>query len=158
MDQEIAKFILLAAKLEFFLVNHDHSFAHMDGATRAVRGINWDQIGQSLEEKHPFASFDFAGHGFQIFIETPPQYLTIREGGGLKWDSDEVRVSSWQTLLGRSYAQLRNNIAHGNKAQLPAPFTHDRTREFLEAGHQLINFVARAHSSNDAWSSPIHFR
>lgn len=158
MDEEIASFMLLAAKFEFFMVNLDQTFAHLDGQTRVVRGVNWDRIGQSLEAMHPFTEFDFAGSGFHLFKETTPQFLVAREGGGLAWDSNEVEISSWQTLLGRSYAQLRNNIAHGNKSQLPAPFTHDRTEQFLEAGRCLIHFVAGAHSSNDSWSYEIQFQ
>nr|WP_321444935.1 hypothetical protein [uncultured Cohaesibacter sp.] len=157
MDEEIAKFILLAAKLEFFLVNLNQGFAHVDGKTRVVRGVNWDQVGQSLEAKHPFKEYDFEGSGFHLFKETTPQLLVAQDGGGLKWDSDEIEVSSWKVLLGRSYAQLRNNVAHGNKAQLPAPFTQDRTREFLQAGHQLILFIASAHSSDETWSYTVQF-
>lgn len=158
IDEEIANFMLLAAKLEFFLVNLDQTFSHLDGKTQVVRGVNWEQIGQSLEIKYPFAGFDFAGSGFQLFKETVPQLLVAKEGGGLKWDSDEIDVSSWQILLGRSYAQLRNNVAHGNKAQLPAPFTYGRTKEFLEAGRHLINFIAKAHSPNDNWCYAVQFQ
>lgn len=157
MDEEISKFLLLAAKLEFFLINLSQDFAHVHGETRVVNGINWDRIGQSLESKYPFEAFDFAGSGFQLFKETSPQLLVAKDGGGLKWDSDEFEVSSWQILLGRSYAQLRNNVAHGNKAQLPAPFTHDRTRDFLEAGCQLIHFIAGAHSPDETWSYAVQF-
>ena len=157
MDEEIAQFMLLAAKLEFFLVNLDQAFARVDKKTQVVMGVNWDRIGKSLEVNHPFAEFDFRGSGFQIFKETTPQLLVSKKGGGLKWDSFEVDVSSWQILLGRSYAQLRNNVAHGNKAQLPAPFTHERTREFIEAGCLLIHFIARAHSSDDTWSYSVQF-
>ncbi|NOC91923.1 hypothetical protein GS614_08335 [Ruegeria sp. HKCCD6604] len=158
VDEEIAEFMLLASKFEFFLVNLDQTFAHVDGETRAVIGINWDRVGTSLEDKFPFADFNFANSGFRIFKEEAPQYLTAKEDGGLKWDSDQVNVSDWQVLLGRSYARLRNNVAHGNKAQLPAPFTHERTKEFLEAGHCLIHFVARAHAADDSWSYAIQFQ
>jgi hypothetical protein len=158
VDKEIASFMLLAAKLEFFLLNLDQSFAHVDGQTRAVSGVNWERIGQSLEIKHPFADFEFASSGFQVFKDTVPQVLVAKEGGGLKWDSDDVDVSSWPILLRRSYAQLRNNVAHGNKAQLPAPFTHDRTGEFLQAGTRLIHFIADAHSSNATWSYEVQFQ
>ena len=157
MDEEISKFMLLASKLEFFLVNLNQDFAHLDGQTRAIRGVNWDRIGQSLEGKHPFNDFDFEGSGFRAFKETTPQLLVAKDGGGLKWDSDEIEVLSWQVLLGRSYARLRNNVAHGNKAQLPAPFTHDRTKEFLAAGYKLIHFVAGAHSSDETWSYEVQF-
>lgn len=157
LDEEIANFMLLAAKFEFFLVNLDQNFAHVQGSMGVVVGINWERVGQSLQARHPFASFDFAGSGFQIFKETAPQYLVVKEGGGLKWDSDLIEVSSWQILLARSYAQLRNNVAHGNKAQLPAAFTHDRTSEFLKAGHRLIHFAAGAFSSDETWSFAVQF-
>ncbi|WP_245729416.1 hypothetical protein [Salinihabitans flavidus] len=157
MDEEISRFMLLAAKLEFFLVNLTHDFAHVDGKTRVVSGVNWDRIGRSLECRHPFKEFDFAEAGFQVFKETAPQFLVAKEGGGLKWDSNEIEISSWQVLLGRSYAQLRNNVAHGNKAQLSAPFTHERTRAFLEAGHHLIHFIAGEYSSDETWSYAIQF-
>lgn len=158
LDDEIANFMLLASKFEFFLVNLNQAFAHIDGRTRAVTGVNWDRVGQSLEAINPFNEFDFESSAFQIFKETAPQFLVAAESGGMKWDSDEVEVSSWQILLGRGYAQLRNNVAHGNKAQLPAAFTFDRTEEFLKAGHNLIHFVARAHSSDDTWNYAIQFR
>lgn len=158
MDDEIAKFMLLAAKMEFFLVNLDQDFAHVDGKTRAIRGVNWVRIGQSLEDIYPFAEFDFESSGFQILKETIPQYLVAKEVGGLKWDSEDVVVSSWQTLLGRGYAQLRNNVAHGNKAQLPAPFTHSRTNDLLEAGHCLIQFIGRTYSPDESWSYAIQFQ
>jgi hypothetical protein len=158
MDEEIAGFMLLASKFEYFLINFDQKFAHVDGGTKAVTGINWEQVGQSLENKSPFAKFDIANSGFQIFKEEAPQYLTAKEGGGLKWDSDQVHITDWQVLLGRSYARLRNNVAHGNKAQLPAPFTHKRTKEFLEAGRYLIQFVARAHDADDSWANAIQFK
>jgi hypothetical protein len=158
LDEEIADFMLLAAKFEFFLVNLDQAFAHVDNKTRIVTGVNWDRVGQSLERIHPFNEFDFASSGFQVFKETAPQFLMAKKNGGLKWDSDEVEVSSWQILLRRGYAQLRNNVAHGNKAQLPAPFTHDRTKEFLQAGRTLIFFIAGVHSSDDMWSYAVQFQ
>jgi hypothetical protein len=150
--------MLLAAKFEFFLVNLDQRFAKVNRVTRTITGVNWDRIGRSLEDKRPFHEFDFAVSGFQIFKETAPQFLVARENGGLKWDSDEVEISSWQLLLTRGYAQLRNNVAHGNKAQLPAPFTQGRTIEFIKAGHSLIHFVAGAYSSDDTWGNPVQFQ
>jgi hypothetical protein len=149
--------MLEATKFEFYLVNRDQAFAHVDGATKVVTGVNWDRVGQSIELNHPFNDFDFAGFGFQIFKKTVPQILVAKKNGGLKWDSDEVEISSWQILLGRGYAQLRNNVAHGNKAQLPAPFTYDRTKEFLEAGHRLIHFIAETHFLDEHWSYPVQF-
>lgn len=112
--------MLLAAQKEFFLVNLNDGFAHVDTETRVFRGVNWDRVDQSLEGKDQFEEFDFSKSGFQIFKDTIPQRLVVKDGGGLKWDSEEVKVSSWHVLLGRNYTQLRNNIAHGSKAQLPA--------------------------------------
>ncbi|MCF6433677.1 hypothetical protein [Leisingera sp. MMG026] len=157
MDEEIANFMLTAAKFEFFLVNYDQAFAHVSGDRNTITGVNWDRVGQSLEEMYPFNEFDFAGAGFLIFVESVPQFLVAKEDGKLKWDSDEVEVSSWQVLLRRGYAQLRNNVAHGNKAQLPAPFTRDRTRNFIVAGHHLINFIAEVYSAENMLSYEVQF-
>jgi hypothetical protein len=110
--------MLLAAKFEFFLVNLGQRFAHGNGTTKTIAGVNWDRIGRSLEDKHPFNEFDFANSGFQIFKDTVPQFLVEKENGRLKWDSDGDVFSSWQVLLSRGYAQLRNNVAHGNKEHL----------------------------------------
>lgn len=158
LDEEIANFMLTAAKFEFFLVNFDQAFAHVRGSRKIITGVNWDRVGQSLEGMYPFSEFDFASTGFQIFVESVPQFLVAKEDGGLKWDSDEVEVSSWQVLLRRGYAQLRNNVAHGNKVQLPAPFTKDRTKKFIAAGHHLIHFVAGVYSTDDMWSYAVRFK
>ncbi|MGS4991009.1 hypothetical protein ACVDG9_23795 [Roseibium sp. RP-7] len=158
MDRDIARFMIDAAKFEFFVVNLDLRFAHIDPVTNAVTGVNWELLGQAMEEIFPFDEFDFSNSDFEIFRLTVPQKLVVSELGGLKWDSEEVEVSSWRVLLGRSYAQLRNNVAHGNKAQLPAYFTRERTAEFLIAGRNLIDFIAEALSGDKSWKGPIHFR
>lgn len=157
MDDEISDFMLLASKLEFSLVNSYPHFAKLEGEKRLVVGVNWDIVGQKLEESQPFHDFDFPSSGFQIFRETVPQRLVARDTFGLKWDSEAVEVTSWRVLLWRGYAQLRNNVAHGNKAHLAAPFTRGRTREFLEAGRQLISFIAIELSLDEAWDSAIVF-
>ncbi|QKD03474.1 hypothetical protein EB235_19825 [Mesorhizobium loti R88b] len=157
MEQDISLFILAAAKFEFFLVNRDIRFAHVTNVRgiRAVTGVNWSVIAVDVENRFPFASFDFAGRGILIFKETVPQYLTVAWGGALKWDSDNVPIDSWDRLLARSYAQLRNNVAHGNKHQMPAPFTYQRTLEFLPAGHALMDFVATQVFDEADWNTPI---
>lgn len=157
MEEEISQFILAAAKFEFFLVNHDIRFAHVTNVRgiRAVAGVNWNVISVDVESRFPFASFDFAAKGILIFKETVPQYLTVGWGGTLKWDSDNAPIDSWDRLLSRSYGQLRNNVAHGNKHQMPAPFTYERTLEFLPAGHALMNFVAAEVCDQADWDTPI---
>ncbi|MGX5851699.1 hypothetical protein ACWGTO_32330 [Mesorhizobium sp. PL10] len=126
MDEtDIAIFMLQASKFEFFLINRSRSFIHTvstKGRT-IVTGVNWTRVAQAVEAAAPFASFDFISSGFKIFIETTPQCLVIKHNGQLGWDSDDEAVNSWDGLLSRSYAQLRNNVAHGNKHQVPAPFT-----------------------------------
>lgn len=59
MDDQIAEFMLLAAKSEFFLINHKHEFAHIDGRSGAVNGVNWESVGLSLEEQETFSDFEF---------------------------------------------------------------------------------------------------
>ena len=81
-----------------------------------------------------------------------------KHDGRLDWDSDNVKVDSWEQLLARSYSQFRNNIAHGNKSQLLAPFTEGRTEEFLAAAPRLIDFIARDVFDKPNWDSGIVFR
>ncbi|GAA6200233.1 hypothetical protein [Aquicoccus sp. SU-CL01552] len=158
MDDEIAGFMLMAAKFEFFLINLNPNFAHVHGKTKVVTGVNWDRVSESLEDIHPFDEFRLEDSGFQTLKETAPHFLIEAENGGFRWDSDEVKITSWQILLRRGYAQLRNNVAHGNKAQLPAPFTAHRTKEFLAAGHNLIHFIAATYSQDDMLRYPVQFR
>ena len=158
MEERIARFMMVVSKFEFFLVNRDPRLAHLDPTSQAVKGINWAHLGQILERKFPFQTFEFDRFKFRIFKETVPQRLVLSGDGRLKWDGDEIVVSSWEVLLGQSFAQLRNNVAHGNKAQLPAPFTHHRTMEFLEGGFELIEFIATEIFGARDWESPIVFR
>lgn len=66
MEEEISQFILAAAKLEFFLVNHDIRLAHITNVRgiRAVTGVNWSMIAVDVESRFPFASFDFLPKDF----------------------------------------------------------------------------------------------
>ncbi|WP_146165120.1 hypothetical protein [Mycoplana dimorpha] len=93
-----------------------------------------------------------------MFKDSAPQFLVKADDGRLKWDSDEAVIDSWDRLFSRSFAQLRNNIAHGNKALMPAAFTHERTEKFLVAGHALMDFVAQAIFFRTDWDGPIAFR
>lgn len=157
MDNRIASFMLLAAKFEFFLINVSNDFAHIDGTTGAVRGVNWDRVGNALEERNPFDGFDFKGCEFEVFKQTLPMFLKFNQDGRLKWDSEEIEINSWATLLGRSYAQLRNNVAHGNKAQLAAPFRQGKTAEFLAAGENLIHFIANVFGGDYILANEVYF-
>lgn len=160
MEEEIARLLMKMAKFEFYLVNSDSDLAHTRKTNRfdVISGINWTKLADKLERKVPFAAFDFEKTALHIFKETAPQYLVRADGGRLKWDSDDVNIDSWERLLSRSYAQLRNNLAHGNKAQMPAPFTYDRTAQLLEAGHALIEFISREAFNDPHWETPIRFQ
>ena len=157
MDGRIASFMLLAAKFEFFLINEKNEFAHINGTTGAVNGVNWDRVGNSLEKINPFNEFDFKSSGFEVFKETIPMFLKHDQDGQLKWDSEEIEINSWATLLGRSYAQLRNNVAHGNKAQLAAPFRQGKTEEFLVSGENLIHFIANVFGGGYIVTNEVYF-
>ncbi|WCK68982.1 hypothetical protein [Agrobacterium tumefaciens] len=158
MEDKIAVFMLRVAKFEFFLMNADLSFAHVETITGIVKGLNWTRLAQRVEEAQPFAKFDFDNSPIRLFKETSPQYLVMGPEGRLKWDSDDEVIQSWDRLLNRSFAQLRNNIAHGSKGLLSAPFTHDRTEQFLIAGHVLIDFIAVRVLGYPDWERPISFR
>ena len=159
MEAEIANFMLRAAKLEFFLVNLNREFAHTKtiGSLTAVAGVNWTQVASYIENSFPFFKFNFDQSAFTLLRLTAPQLLTISEGQALKWDSDEGPIDSWDRLLSRSYAQLRNNIAHGNKFQLASPFTQDRTLHFITAAHALIDFITRDVFRSPHWETPLVF-
>lgn len=157
IEYTISEFMLRASKFEFFLVNLDQQFAHVEVANNVVKGVNWSRVAITIEDLFPFDCFDFENSDFDVFSTTVPQRLVIQVGGGLKWDSEQVDINSWNTLLARGYAQLRNNIAHGNKAQLSAPFTHDRTLKFIQAGNALIDFIASDVLRKPDWFQPISF-
>ncbi|MCW0220998.1 MAG: hypothetical protein OJI67_21905 [Prosthecobacter sp.] len=159
MEHEIALFFLKASKFEYFLVSTDISLAKTSsrGLMKKIEGVNWQKVAAIAEDRCPFDAFDFAASGFAIFKETAPQFL-VDESGELKWDSDDEPIDSWDHLLRRSYAQLRNNIAHGNKARLPSAFTYERTGKFLEAGTKLIDFIAAGLFDHPNWELPIEFR
>ena len=94
----------------------------------------------------------------RIFAETAPQYLVAKRDGVLDWDSDNLPVDSWDRLLSRGFAQFRNNVAHGNKHQMTAPFTHERTGQFLAAAPVLIDFIATQVFDMPGWETPLMFR
>lgn len=157
MEEEIAGFMLKASKFEFFVVNRDIELA----VTKSVRsltvisGINWTKLAQRVEARFPFASFDFSKSAFEIFAQTAPQYLVVKEKSRVDWDSDNEPIDSWDRLLSRGYSQLRNNVAHGNKKQKAAPFTYERTAQFLPAGLALMEFVAKEVLGESDWDTPI---
>lgn len=160
MEEEIAAFMMKEAKFEFFLVNCDPNLAHtkdVRGLT-VISGINWKALADYVEAKFPFKGFDFKLSGFKIFKDTAPQYLVLNKNGNLGWDSDDLSVDSWDQLLSRGFAQFRNNVAHGNKHHMAAPFTHERTREFLAAAPVLIDFIASNVFDMPGWETPLMFR
>ncbi|MEI3854975.1 MULTISPECIES: hypothetical protein [unclassified Ensifer] len=155
MESELSQYMTRAAKFEFFLISCDPSLARTDGDLRKVTGVQWDVVGQRIETMFPFASFDFEHTPFSIFASEPPQFLVVRDDQRLEWDSDTDAVNSWDRLLSRSFAQLRNNIAHGSKRHPPRPFTHGRTPAFLKAGHALIDFIAAYVFNRSDWEQPL---
>ncbi len=158
MEEMISQYMLRMGKFEFFLVSMDIELAHVSGANQAVMGVNWTRLAQRVENRYPFAQFDFDHPPIRMFKETAPQFLVKSDRGGLKWDSDDAAIDSWDRLFSRSFAQLRNNIAHGNKALMPAAFTHERTEQFIAAGHALMDFVGQAIFHYGDWDGPIAFR
>ena len=160
MEEEIARFMIRAAKFEFYLVNKDRSLAQTRdvGALRVVAGVNWVMLAHKLQERHPFAMFNFYDTSFGIFVQTVPQFLVKTSDDRLAWDSDDPPIDCWDKLLCRGYSQLRNNIAHGNKEQVPAPFTIERTIQFIRAGDALVDFIAQELFAEVAWERPIVFQ
>ncbi len=123
---------------------------------KKVTGIEWGKLAALIEEKKKFHDFDFSTSEFGCLKTDYPQLL-VEDEGKLKWDSEETEIESWEKLLIRSYAQLRNNIAHGNKAHLPSQFTQGRTKEFMEAGRALREFIAGDIFEKPNWKEPIQF-
>jgi len=158
VEEEISHYMLRVAKFEFFLVSTDINLAHVSGANQAILGVNWTRLAQHVEHRYPFAQFDFDHPPIRIFKETAPQFLVQSDHGGVKWDSDDVFIDSWDRLFSRSFAQLRNNIAHGNKALMPTAFTYERTGQFIAAGHALMDFVGQAIFNRGDWDGPIVFK
>ncbi len=159
IEDKISKFMIKISKFEFFMINENIELAHIqhkDGLQK-LAGVRWEKLAALIEQKHRFSVFDFKSSGFVFFKETSPQYL-VKDNGSLKWDSDEVTIDSWSKLLTRSFAQLRNNIAHGNKAHILAPFTRQRTEEFIDAGNALVDFIAKDIFSQADWEMPIEFQ
>ena len=144
------------SKFEFFLMRMDPAFVRTN-AERRVVGVQWEAVASKVEAAFPWASFDFGASGFEIFRNEPPQYLTLRDDDELDWDSDVQPVDSWSRLLTRSFAQLRNNIAHGSKGNPPRPFTHGRTRQFLSAGDAMMPFLAKGLFPGQHWDEPLHY-
>ena len=157
MEDEIANFMLKASKSEFFVVNQNIELALIRSVRKftVISGVNWTKLAQRVEAKFPFKSFDFSKSGFMIFAQTAPQYLVVKEKNRIDWDSDNEPIASWDRLLSRGYAQLRNDVAHGNKKQKAAPFTYERTAQFLPAGLALMDFIATQVLSESDWDTPI---
>lgn len=158
VEMKITNYLVRCAKFEFYLINKNCSYAKTEdmGPLKKVTGIDWSKLAADLERKYTFAEFDFVQNGFDFLKVNRPQYLVLN-GGGLKWDSDTIDIQSWILLLSKSFAQLRNNIAHGNKSLLPSPFTEKRTEYFIDAGNALMDFIVNDFYNCQDWDGPIHF-
>lgn len=162
IEDKISKFMMKVSKFEFFLINQNIELASIkeDKGFQKLVGINWGKLAVLIEKEHKFSSFDFDNCKFNILKDTSPQFLVKNIEGveKLKWDSDNVIIDSWCKLLSRSFAQFRNNIAHGNKATIPTAFTKGRTQEFINAGDELINFITEKIFKEKDWLLPIEFK
>ncbi|RZS76894.1 hypothetical protein EV217_5126 [Phyllobacterium myrsinacearum] len=156
MEQQLAEYMMRFAKFEFFLMRVDPGFVQKNKENR-VTGVQWDMLANEVEKVFPWATFDFDNSGFAIFKDQPPQYLIIREDHSLDWDGDADPVDDWSKLLTKSFAQFRNNIAHGSKGNPPRPFTHGRTPVFLAAGHNLMNFLTAGLFDGWYWDEELHY-
>jgi hypothetical protein len=152
--------MLTAAKFEFFLINKNIELARIEekAGFQKLTGVEWGKLAAFIEKKYQFSKFDFNGCPFSFLSKEVPQYLVKSKNGIPSWDSNEVIVDSWDKLLSRGYAQFRNNVAHGNKAQLPSQFTEDRTEKFLQASLALISFIATDVFDEPQWEGSILFR
>lgn len=149
------------ARFEFFLINSNIELGKINeesSGLKKITGVNWGKLARLLEKKFKFVDFNFKEYNLEIFKNTAPQYLVKSESGQLKWDSDDKAIDSWEILLSRGFAQLRNNIAHGNKAHISSAFTQTRTEEFIESGHCLMNFIAKEIFNVEHWASEIVFK
>lgn len=156
MEQQLSEYMMRFSKFEFFLMRMDPAFVQTNAGQRVV-GVQWEAVASKVEAAFPWATFDFASSGFDIFRKEPPQYLTLRGDGELDWDSDVQPIESWSRLLTRSFAQLRNNIAHGSKGNPPRPFTHGRTPLFLSAGHAMMTFLTEGLFPGQYWDEPLNY-
>lgn len=158
INKKISDYLTRCAKFEYLLICNDISLAKINqgGSFQIVAGVEWSMLAQHLEDKHPFGTFNFNDSSFDYLKSNTPQYLTVKDDQ-LKWDSDNKAVDSWILFLTRSFAQLRNNIAHGNKAHLASAHTTDRTKKFIDAGNKFMNFVAKELFNEIYWEQPIEF-
>lgn len=153
MELDIAMLMARMAKFEFFMIKSDKKLAQVNGAGK-VEGFQYCILANRIENVVPFNTFDFNASGFHVFKNEPPQYLIFRDET-LKWDSDQIEINSWKMLLTRSYAQLRNNLAHGSKSLQAAQFTHDRTPIYLKAGDAMIDFIASKVFLSPHWEGQL---
>lgn len=93
MEEKISQYMLRMGKFEFFLVSMDIELAHVSGANQAVMGVNWTRLAQRVENRYPFAQFDFDHPPIQMFKETAPQFLvkSFQKLGG-----NVLQMKDWQ--------------------------------------------------------------
>ncbi|MGE0269576.1 MAG: hypothetical protein AB7S78_14090 [Candidatus Omnitrophota bacterium] len=162
IEQEISDLLLRFAKLEFYLINKNSEFARTEsiGKMTKITGFDWQKVAPVIQDKASFQCYDFKNSPFKILKDEPPQFLTITQDCNkkIKWDSDDTPINSWDRFLTRSVAQIRNNIAHGNKAHIPAPFTADRTQKYIAAVNEFFEFLMEDIFDDKHWETPIIFR
>ena len=160
LDEKISKFMLKFSKFEFYLITQFLELARTTECPikncKKIAGLNWERLAKKLEEKNKFSDFLNNKH-FPLLSTNPPQYVVITDKRKLKWDSDEAKIDSWETFLTRSLAQLRNNVAHGNKALENAQFTDGRSEEFIEEASRLTDFIIKTLTGKNDWETGIFF-
>lgn len=155
MEQHIAKLMVRMAKFEFFMIKSRHDLAQVNGNGK-VEGFQYSVLANLVEDVVPFNRFDFDESNFSIFRYEPPQYLVLRNNV-LSWDGDGFEISNWEALLTKSYAQLRNNLAHGSKSLQAVQFTHGRSSLYLAAGHAVIDFIGSDVFKNPNWEASLEY-
>ncbi len=156
IENKIANFMLHLSKFEFFLITFgDNEFA-LKNCNNKITGVNWIKLGKVVASKYTFSEFDFAERGFEIFKKTTPQFL-VKTENRVKWDSEDITVDSWKILFTKGLAQLRNNIAHGNKACPPVSSRARYTEKFIDAAEALIDFVTKDVLKSPNWEKDIFF-
>ncbi|WP_425073713.1 hypothetical protein [Sagittula sp. S175] len=157
-EEDIAGFMMRASKLEFAIVQRDcQRFARTArGDPTKVVGYDVEPVSEALEAAQPFSVGYANSKVFGFLAEHSPSWL-VRVEGQLGWSARHdfsAAEQSWLQTL-KNYAQLRNNVAHGNK-MLPAAETGDRTEAFLGAARNFQDEVARL-LDLQGWNADIQF-
>ncbi len=152
IEQEISDYLTRSTKFEYFLIHHNPSFAKRKSDKKII-GINWEALADHIERSHSFAT---ATQNFSTLKSQPPGFLVIRNEQ-VEWEPNCAIIETWKDFLINSFAQLRNNVAHGSKAH-PSNSAPDRARKLVREGNALMTFIAKDVLHVDSWEEDIFFR